>query len=216
MLNSCRRTRRVSMRPRWPHLFKRPMRAPRQSWSRRAHPAHSPHPTKRPLRASSRQLEVCPECWRCTTRACPRMVRLAKHWWTLLPVLLLGAGTDYGLFLVYRVREEIRRGSTPRDAVVTAMSRVGLSIAYSAATVIAALACLVLASFSLYQGLGPSLAVGVAVMLTAALTLLPALLAIFGRVLFWPSHPSLGQDTTGAWGRVATRVVRQPLLVLLA
>ena len=135
---------------------------------------------------------------------------------TLLPVLLLGAGTDYGLFLVYRVREEIRRGSTPRDAVVTAMSRVGLSIAYSAATVIAALACLVLASFSLYQGLGPSLAVGVAVMLTAALTLLPALLAIFGRVLFWPSHPSLGQDTTGAWGRVATRVVRQPLLVLLA
>src|SRR5207245_8108360 len=54
---------------------------------------------------------------------------------TLLPVLLLGAGTDYGLFLVYRVREEIRRGSTPRDAVVTAMGRVGLSIAYSAAKI---------------------------------------------------------------------------------
>jgi RND superfamily putative drug exporter len=135
---------------------------------------------------------------------------------TLLPVLLLGAGTDYGLFLVYRVREEIRRGSTPSDAVVTAMGRVGLSIAYSAATVIAALVCLVLASFSLYQGLGPSLAVGVAVMLAAALTLLPALLAIFGRVLFWPSRPKPGQDTTGAWGRVATRVVRRPLVVLLA
>jgi putative drug exporter of the RND superfamily len=135
---------------------------------------------------------------------------------TLLPVLLLGAGTDYGLFLVYRVREEIRRGAAPREAVVTAMGRVGLSIAYSAATVIAALACLVLASFSLYQGLGPSLAVGVAVMLAAALTLLPALLAIFGRVLFWPSHPRPGQETTGAWGRVATRVVRRPLVVLLA
>ncbi len=135
---------------------------------------------------------------------------------TLLPVLLLGAGTDYGLFLVYRVREEIRRGSTPRDAVVTAMGRVGLSIAYSAATVIAALACLVLASFSLYQGLGPSLAVGVAVMLVAALTLLPALLAIFGRFLFWPSHPTAGQQTTGAWGRMAARVVRRPLVVLLA
>jgi RND superfamily putative drug exporter len=135
---------------------------------------------------------------------------------TLLPVLLLGAGTDYGLFLVYRVREEIRRGSTPRDALVTAMGRVGLSIAYSAATVIAALACLVLASFSLYQGLGPSLALGVAVMLAAALTLLPALVAIFGRFLFWPSHPTAGQQTTGAWGRVAARVVRRPLLVLLA
>jgi RND superfamily putative drug exporter len=135
---------------------------------------------------------------------------------TLLPVLLLGAGTDYGLFLVYRVREEIRRGSTPKEALVIAMGRVGLSIAYSATTVIAALACLVLASFSLYRGLGPSLALGVAVILGAALTLLPALLAIFGRVLFWPSHPTAGQQTTGVWGRVATRVVRRPLVVLLA
>jgi RND superfamily putative drug exporter len=134
---------------------------------------------------------------------------------TLLPVLLLGAGTDYGLFLVYRVREEIRRGSTPRDALITSMGRVGLSIAYSAVTVIAALACLVLASFSLYRGLGPSLALGVGVMLAAAMTLLPALLAIFGGLLFWPSHPTAGQQTTGAWGRVATRVVRRPLVVLL-
>jgi RND superfamily putative drug exporter len=135
---------------------------------------------------------------------------------TLLPVLLLGAGTDYGLFLVYRVREEIRRGAAPRDALVSAMGRVGLSITFSAVTVIAALACMVLASFALYQGLGPSLAVGVAVMLGAALTLLPALLAIFGRALFWPSHPAPGQQTTGAWGRLATRVVRRPLVVLLA
>ena len=135
---------------------------------------------------------------------------------TLLPVLLIGAGTDYGLLLVYRVREEIRRGSAPRDALVIAMGRVGLSIAYSATTVIAALACLVLASFALYRGLGPSLALGVAVMLVAALTLLPALMAICGRALFWPSHLATGQATTGAWGRIAARVVRRPLVVLLA
>ena len=134
---------------------------------------------------------------------------------TLLPVLLLGAGTDYGLFLVYRVREEIRRGATPPDALVAAMGRVVLSITYSALTVIAALVCLLLASFALYQGLGPSLAIGVAVMLAAALTLLPALLAIFGRAVFWPSSPAAGQDTMGMWGRVATRVVRRPLVVLL-
>ena len=135
---------------------------------------------------------------------------------TLLPVLLLGAGTDYGLFLVFRVREEIRRGATPTDALVRAMERVGLSVAFSATTVIAALLCLLLASFVLYQGLGPSLAVGVAVMLVAALTLLPALVSIAGRALFWPSHPTAGQPTTGAWGRVAARVVRRPRLVLLA
>jgi RND superfamily putative drug exporter len=135
---------------------------------------------------------------------------------TLLPVLLIGAGTDYGIFLVFRLREEIRRGRSPGDALVSAMGRVGLSITYSAMTVIAALACLVLASFTLYRGLGPSLAVGVAIMLAAALTLLPALLPIFGRVLFWPAHPTAGQQTAGAWGRVATRVVRHPRAVLLA
>ena len=133
---------------------------------------------------------------------------------TLLPVLLIGAGTDYGLFLVFRVREEIRRGAAPADALVTAMGRVGVSITYSALTVMAALACLALASFTLYHGLGPSLALGIAVMLAAALTLLPALLAIFGRAVFWPSRPGTGQETTGAWGRVATRVVRRPWLVL--
>lgn len=135
---------------------------------------------------------------------------------TLLPVLLLGAGTDYGVFLVYRLREEIRRGAAPNDALIIAMSQTGLSITYSAVTVIAALVCLVLASFALYQGLGPSLAVGVAVMLAAALTLLPALLAIFGRVLFWPSSPRAGQEQAGAWGRVAVRVVRRPLVILVA
>ena len=134
----------------------------------------------------------------------------------LLPVLLLGAGTDYGLFLVYRLREEIRRGAAPADALVIAMGRVGRSVAYSALTVIVALACLVLASFALYQGLGPGLAIGVAVMLAAALTLLPALLAIFGRAVFWPSHPMAGQRTTSAWGQIASRVVRRPLVVLLA
>ena len=133
---------------------------------------------------------------------------------TLLPVLLIGAGTDYGVFLVFRVREEIRRGSGPRDALVRAMTRVGESIAYSALTVIVALACLVLASFALYRGLGPSLALGVAVMLAAALTLLPALLAIFGRAVFWPSQPRTGQQTTGGWGRVAARIVHRPFVVL--
>jgi RND superfamily putative drug exporter len=134
----------------------------------------------------------------------------------LLTVLLLGAGTDYGLFLVFRVREEIRHGREPRDALVTAMGRVGESITFSAATVIAALCCLLLASFGLYRGLGPSLAIGIAVMLAAALTLLPALLAILGRAVFWPSHPTVGQQTIGLWGRVAERVVHRPVAVLLA
>jgi putative drug exporter of the RND superfamily len=134
----------------------------------------------------------------------------------LLAVLLVGAGTDYGLFLVFRTREEIRQGAAPNDAVVKAMGRVGQSITFSAATVIAALLCLLLASFGLYRGIGPSLAIGLTIMLLAALTLLPALLGLFGRAVFWPSHPAQGQQIVGLWGRVAARVVRHPIPTLLA
>jgi putative drug exporter of the RND superfamily len=132
----------------------------------------------------------------------------------LLIVLLLGAGTDYGLFLVFRVREEIRTGVDPRQAVVRALVRVGESISASAGTVIVALLTLLLASFGLYRDLGVPLALGVAVMLIAGLTLLPALLAIFGRAVFWPSGLNRGGESEGAWGRVAARLVRRPLVTL--
>ena len=110
----------------------------------------------------------------------------------LLIVLLLGAGTDYGLFLVFRMREQIRHGAAPRDALVTAVTRVGQAITYSGLTVAAALMTLLLAPFGIYRGLGPALAIGVGVMLAASLTLTPALLAIFGRAVFWPAMPKPG------------------------
>jgi RND superfamily putative drug exporter len=134
----------------------------------------------------------------------------------LLVVLVLGAGTDYGLFLVFRVREEIRRGLAPRDAVVRAVETVGESITFSALIVIGALLSLVIAQFGIYQGLGPALAIGIALMLLAGLTLLPALLAIFGRAVFWPSSLQLRPTPqVGFWGRVAGRFIRRPVLTAL-
>src|SRR6185312_6936090 len=94
----------------------------------------------------------------------------------ILIVLVLGAGTDYGLFLVFRVREELRRGLSPADAVIHAVTVVGETISFSAFTVIVAMLCLLLAKFGLYQGLGPALAIGIGLMLLAALTFLPAIL----------------------------------------
>jgi putative drug exporter of the RND superfamily len=132
----------------------------------------------------------------------------------LLIVLLLGAGTDYGLFLVFRVREELRDGHDPHEAVRRGMVRVGESITASAGTVILALLTLLIASFGLYHDLGVPLAVGVAVMLLLGLTLLPAMLAILGRKAFWPSNVQPGVRKEGVWGRVAARLVRRPALTL--
>jgi RND superfamily putative drug exporter len=132
----------------------------------------------------------------------------------LLIVLVLGAGTDYGLFLVFRVRENLRDGADPKDAVRSALTRVGETITFSAATVIAALLSLLVATFQIYSQLGIPLAIGIGTMLLAGLTLLPALLAVFGRAAFWPSKTRAGTGKLGLWGRVATRIVRRPAVPL--
>jgi RND superfamily putative drug exporter len=137
----------------------------------------------------------------------------------LLIVLLLGAGTDYGLFLVFRVREALRAGMAPREAVEHALVRVGESISASAGTVILALLTLLAATFGVYHDLGIPLAVGMGTMLLAGLTLLPALLAIFGRSAFWPSVRHAGDplraDRSRSWARLAEWIVRRPAVPLV-
>ena len=134
----------------------------------------------------------------------------------LLTALVLGAGTDYGLFLLFRYRENLAMGMSTDDAIVAAGSRVGRSITYSALTVIGALLSLLLASFGLYRGVGPGLAIGIAIVLVVEITLLPALLSLFGPALFWPSRAGRDSRGAGLWGRIAGRVVRHPVRALAA
>jgi RND superfamily putative drug exporter len=136
---------------------------------------------------------------------------------TLLIVLILGAGTDYGLFLIYRYREHLREGAEPSEAVARALARVGLSIIASATTVVLALLTLLLASFGLYHDLGVPLAIGIVVALVAGLTLLPALLALLGTLVF-PGISSSGEPGTpprdGVWQRISAFTVGHPKRIL--
>lgn len=131
----------------------------------------------------------------------------------ILTVLVFGAGTDYALLLVARYREELRRHEDRHAAMAVALHRAGPAIVASGATVIAGMLCLLLASMNSTQGLGPVAAVGVAVALLVMLTLLPALLTIFGRWFFWPVRPAYGSadhTETGIWARVGQRIARAP------
>jgi putative drug exporter of the RND superfamily len=155
------------------------------------------------------------------TIAGPLVAEAAQHGLQVSPiaeflmiVLVLGAGTDYGLFLVFRVREEMREGADPHQAVRSAVTRVGETISFSAFTVIAGLLSLLAATFQIYSQLGIPLAIGIGTMLLAGLTLLPALLAVFGRAAFWPSKTKAGTGKAGLWGRVAARIVRRPAIPL--
>jgi RND superfamily putative drug exporter len=112
---------------------------------------------------------------------------------SIMSVLVLGAGTDYALLLVARYREELHRAVDRHDAMRTALASAGPAIFASAATVIAALLCLMLARVNGTAGLGPIAAMGVACAALSMLTLLPALLTIFGRRAFWPFVPHTPQ-----------------------
>lgn len=134
----------------------------------------------------------------------------------LLTVLVLGAGTDYGLFLIFRVKEEIKNGMTKDQAIIKSLSRVGESITFSALTVIVALLSLLFATFELYSTLGTPLAIGIGLMLLAGLTLLPALLSIFGKAVFWPIRISKTKNKDGLWGQISANVVSRPKTVLIS
>ncbi len=108
---------------------------------------------------------------------------------SIMSVLVLGAGTDYALLLVARYREELHHTTDRHEAMRTALASAGPAILASAATVIAALLCLMLAKVNGTAGLGPIAAIGIACAALSMLTLLPALLTIFGRRAFWPFVP---------------------------
>jgi RND superfamily putative drug exporter len=108
---------------------------------------------------------------------------------SIMSVLVLGAGTDYALLLVARYREELHRSADKHSAMQTALRSAGPAIFASAATVIAALLCLLIAKVNGTSGLGPIAAIGIACAALSMLTLLPALLTICGRRAFWPFVP---------------------------
>jgi RND superfamily putative drug exporter len=108
---------------------------------------------------------------------------------SIMSVLVLGAGTDYALLLVARYREELHRTADKHEAMRTALASAGPAIFASAATVIAALLCLTIAKVNGTAGLGPIAAIGIACAALSMLTMLPALLTIFGRRAFWPFVP---------------------------
>jgi RND superfamily putative drug exporter len=132
----------------------------------------------------------------------------------LLLVLIFGAGTDYSLLLIHRYREELARGDDSLTALRAALAQSVRPISASAATVIAAMLVLLLADLESTHWLGPVLAIGIAVMLCAGLTLLPALLAILGPRAFWPGRESGSGEKRRLWAGVAGLVRRRPRTIV--
>lgn len=131
----------------------------------------------------------------------------------ILDVLVLGAATDYALLLISRYREELHHHESRYEAMKIALRGVVEPIVASGSTVIAGLMVLLLSDLSSNRGLGPVGSIGIASAMLAALTLLPALLIVFGRWIFWPKVPKFDDEDeklSGMWARVGNFVDRKP------
>jgi RND superfamily putative drug exporter len=137
---------------------------------------------------------------------------------SIMSIMVLGAGTDYALLIVARYREELHHTLDRHEAMAAAMRSAGPAVLASAATVIAALFCLMIAKVNGTSGMGPIVAMGVACAALSMLTLLPALLTIFGRRAFWPFVPHstewLAPEGIQA-GRMRRRIADGPRLPAL-
>ncbi|NGO67656.1 MMPL family transporter [Streptomyces boncukensis] len=138
---------------------------------------------------------------------------------SVMTVLIFGAGTDYALLLVARYREELRRHERPYEAMLTALRGCGPAILASSGTVAAGLLCLLAADLNSSSALGPVGAIGVVCALAAMTTLLPALLVLLGRRVFWPLVPAFGSEPSARrslFAVMGTSAGRRPVTVLLS
>ena len=131
----------------------------------------------------------------------------------ILSVLVIGAATDYALLLIARYREELHLHENRFDAMRAAYKGVWEPILASGSTVAISLLVLLFSQLTNTAGLGPIGAIGIACSVITILTLLPALLLLFGRWIFWPRRPEFdGEDQvlSGVWSKVGGTIERSP------
>ncbi len=136
--------------------------------------------------------------------------------YAILTILVIGAGTDYALLLVARYREELRRHDDRHEAMAFALHRATPAILASAATVVLGMLCLLLAEMNSTAGLGPVAAIGVAVTFLVMVTLLPAVLVICDRWVFWPKRPTYRSPEptqSGIWAKLGKQISVRPRTV---
>jgi len=134
----------------------------------------------------------------------------------VMTIVLYGVGTDYIVFLLFRFRERLREGDEPKQALITALARIGEVIASAAAAIVIAFSALLLAVFAGFRSFGPGLVISVALMALAVLTLVPAVVSLLGTKVFWPSKSWQRVPRGTTFQRLGRFTARRPAIVALA
>jgi RND superfamily putative drug exporter len=144
------------------------------------------------------------------------VIGIADFTTQLVPLIGLGVGVDYALFIVTRFRQGLRAGLDAETAVVTAVRTSGRAVFFAGSVVCIALLGMLALGVSILNGVG--IASGIAVLFTMAtsLTLLPALLGLMGtRVLSRRQRRAVHEDAdpeSGRWWRYAGAIAHRPVI----
>ncbi len=130
----------------------------------------------------------------------------------LMTAVMVGAGTDYAVFLISRYHDYVRRGQESDQAVKNALMSIGKVITASAATVAVTFSAMVFTKLEVFSAVGPAISISIIVALLAAISFLPALLVLAGRRGWIKPRREL---TTRMWRITGTRVVRRPRIHLV-
>ena len=139
---------------------------------------------------------------------------------TVATMIGLAVGIDYALFLVTRHLTQLRDGMEMHESIAQAVGTAGSAVVFAGCTVVVALVSLVVAGIPLVSSLGYTAAVAVATAVLAAITLLPALMALAGRhinsvALPGRLRPSVKPGKKGIWGTWGAFVVRRPYVPIV-
>lgn len=128
--------------------------------------------------------------------------------------VMFGIGTDYCILIINRFKEELGRHDTAKEAVLTTYRSTGKTFMFAGLAVLIGFSAIGLSTFSLYQS-AVAVAVGVAVMLLAILTLVPFFLATLGKKLFWPFDKNVAHKESGLWGSMGNYAWKRPMVAVL-
>jgi RND superfamily putative drug exporter len=140
-------------------------------------------------------------------------LRVAPEAMVLMTAVMVGAGTDYAVFMISRYQDYVRHGLDSDEAVKRALTSIGKVITASAATVAVTFVAMVFARMPIFSTVGPAISISICVACIAAVTLLPAIITLAGPRGWIKPRRDL---TSRFWRRTGIRIVRRPKTHLVA
>ncbi|MBS4211498.1 MMPL family transporter [Neobacillus rhizophilus] len=131
-----------------------------------------------------------------------------------LVAVLFGIGTDYCILLLSRFKEELSSGENVIEAIIKTYKTAGKTVFFSGVAVLIGFASIGLSTFQLYKS-AAAVAVGVAILLIALITVVPFFMTVLGKKLFWPAKGKLEHGDSKIWGVMGNFALKRPLIAFI-